>query len=739
MGLSFERAGKAANGLDFSVSRLVSSFVAGGAIEKVIEHVVARSKVWQSISHALSKENLSRNGLMERELSLVKKIENLQRDSLTTSGFDKKFIDHKLLSSTQEFNLLVKQKTLQEAMEKAGQVRIALAGAYGALALSTYQRQSSFNRELIKANSSSEKRNSLLSDSLSLQSSTGAGFADIAEAAAALANYGLDTKQTFGENLKIVVQMKGALGVSVTESAQLATIVENRLHASFSAVSDVIADIVDNTALAGSEATQLAHTITMAMSRLRPGLSAVGLPEVVRLAGRYEGALKEVGGSAGDLGQLINQLTSAGGLVSQGMLGVSPDMLASKEGFQTAMDRFAKLGNSMVSSQNSQQRLQQLQIFAEQFGLSVDQANSLLKMTKQLNREQTTQVSLQERWNNQMRDTNAGLSRIGSSLVSLLQNGMLPFVESIGSLANSLANGIDAITKYKSVVPLISGGLVLGAFGLVWSLKSVAGAMYEVGTASLFAARQLNAQAIAQGIGGAGGKAGRGFIARILTKGVIADLIATALLIAEASGLAGIIAVAMTSAIAAGAIFGLAALPFAITAYAVGLAKNSAATLENTNLMAKIQSEHNQTKLRTAEYARTQEDVFSAIRFGNANPATLIDKMTADYKYRRSHTGDRHQQVLMDREYQEQLSKLNATAKWAFDAKHVFTTRTASSDAADAETQEEIAESTKKGAALAAENAKLDAAAHEEQRVQWAKENAAEAAQRSREGQRFLF
>jgi tripartite-type tricarboxylate transporter receptor subunit TctC len=57
-------------------------------------------------------------------------------------------------------------------------------------------------------------------------------------------------------------------------------------------VADVVAQLVDDTALAGEEAAKLATHIATAMGRLKPGMGGGALPEVVKMVGRYEAALK---------------------------------------------------------------------------------------------------------------------------------------------------------------------------------------------------------------------------------------------------------------------------------------------------------------------------------------------------------------------------------------------------------------------------------------------------------------
>jgi len=696
--IGMERTEKAAEGLALSMGQIARGALTYQAINQALHTIVSNSVIMQAITQATHRESLSKLSLMNRELEMVKARTKAEQNLLDSDVLVRDLAKEELKSLDGQMKVLDRQKVLSERLNSLGNVRLNIAMAYVGLLASAYRTESQFNETLIKANSSSDHRLALERETYAVQARLGATFGKVTQAAAALASYSLDTKVSFGDNLRIVTQMEAALGVSVNESASLAALVENRLHGSFQSVADVVADIVDNTALAGEEATRLAHLIGSAMSRLRPGMSAVGLPDVVRLAGRYEGALKEIGGNSGDLGQLINQLTSAHGLVAQGMLGISPDFIASKEGFQTAMDRFAKLGNQMVNSTNSQQRLQQLQMFAQQFGLSADQANLLLMMTKRLSAEQNRQVTLQERWRNQMHSTNAGLTRLGNTLMGMVQSAVLPAVQLFGWLVNKLADFAEVIAKYKGLSTVIGIGLLAGAISLVPALWGVATAMYQVVAASVAAAAAARAEALAKGtagLGGATGVAGLGGRLMAGAKTIISGL-ATFFISALSSTLTASFAVLLNP-------FG--ALLVGLTAVSLAAKQLTQAQLEQTKI---LQAAHNDRKLQARDaYTRGNSELFNAVRFGG-DPTAVISRITENYQRQRGMTKDSGTMVALDREYQEELAKIQSTAQFALTSKDLLTTKTATRDAEDAEIQKKIAEATKKSAELAKANIQQD-------------------------------
>ena len=386
--------------------------------------------------------------------------------------------------------LKVQQMFTEEKLAELGYTRkmVAIEGAGLAMALSMgrelYLNERMFNQNLIEANASWKHRSGLLIETLVTQTQIGMSFGDITKAAAALVSYSLDTESTFKENVRLVVQMEQGLGVSVGASAQLASIVERQLRGSFTDVAHVIAQIVDDTALAGDEAVRLATAVATILGRLRPGIGAAALPEIVKLVGRYESALKEVGGVPGAFQQLVTSLTTPGGIVGAGVLGVSPEFIATAQGVEQVMDRFAKYGEMLVGQSQGWERQFRLQMLAEVFNTTADSANQMLIAIQRAKEQQVGQISIQDRWRNQLHATNAGLSRLGNSLMGLAQGALYPVVFLVGALANALADLVQWITKSRTVVYILGGVVGVAITVLTARMISLAASMYAAATGS---------------------------------------------------------------------------------------------------------------------------------------------------------------------------------------------------------------------------------------------------------------
>lgn len=493
---------KATESSDSFVSIFKNATVAAAGIELIrgtIVKIVEQSGAWQRVSAALNRENLTRLSLVQRDMELTNLRHELERKRSASAGRDLELVDLQLLQVRDQLENLNRQRLVAAELERLSSKQLVFMGMMVTAGTTMWVNARQFNQSLIEANSSWQHRDKLIRDTLVSQAQLGISFDDLTKSAAALVHYGMDTADTFETNLRLVAQMEQGLGVSVGESARLATIVERQIKGSFESVSHTIAQIVDDTALAGDEAARLATNIATALGRLRPGMSAATLPDVVRLVGRYEGALKEVGGQSGAFQQLLTQLTTPEGLVGAGALGVNPEFLATTQGVEHVMQRFAKYGEMLVGQSQGWERQMRLQALAQIFNVTTDQANQMLIAIKRTQTEQMGQISTQERWKQQLNATNSGIQRLGNSLMGLLQGAMYPVVFVVGALANRLADGVEWLLKTKEAVYVIGGVLLAGTVLVTASMWGLVRALAAVALSSTAAQAALGRTAVASG------------------------------------------------------------------------------------------------------------------------------------------------------------------------------------------------------------------------------------------------
>ena len=503
---NLDRSHHAASGLAGALDKGLSTIVHYGVLGKVIKEVVARSERFSAVQKAISVESLSHEYFMARGLSLRRQI-NFYTERQKSAIADTATAAADMLAKLQKQQVLYEaQKVLLSEMRKISVSTVTAVTVGYASFIDLLSKVRSFNQNLIEANSSFEKRNDLFEKTLQQQIQLGVGFDHATEAVRALVHYGMDTEQTFNRNVKTVLQLEHGIGLAVIESAKLASIVERQVGGSFEEVAATVARLVNDTALAGNEAARLAETISTAMSRLGPGIGAAGLPAVVQLIGRYESALKGVSGQSGGFQQLLTKLTTLEGQAAAGLLGVSPDFLSTSQGVQTVMDNFSKYAENFVGMCKGWERQARLSALGDIFGVSADQANQMIIAMRRVNEEQVGQISLQNRWREQMHSLNNGLGRITNQIVGLMQAGLLPLANALGAVTNWVADLVEGLASSELLISVVSKSLTVAIPFAALSLMGVARALVDVAKKAVIARLAL----ISGSSGAAGGAAGGG-------------------------------------------------------------------------------------------------------------------------------------------------------------------------------------------------------------------------------------
>ena len=462
---------KAAEGLSASFKSALLAIGGYEALNRMVSHMADRSQFIRAVNRAVSAEQLNQYSLMMRtrevrsEAAAMTALLHKEKRGITKQEEAQRDV------MRQQLRELRAQSVFANELTRLGNVRLAAYGATAVIATDLFFKQRQLNQNLIEANSAWQKRSELLLETLHTQMRLGVSFDKATESIRALVHYGMDMESNFSTNVRLVAQMEQGLGISTQHSAQLASVVERQLRGSFERVADVVAQIVDDTSLAGDEAVRLAQNISMALGRLRPGLGAAGLPEVLRLVGRYEAALKEVGGQSGAFQHLLTQMTTPEGITGAGALGVNPEFLATSQGAQNVMDRFAQYGQMLVGQSQGWERQMRLQALAQMFGTSAEQANQMLLAIKRANEQQSGQITLQERWRNQLHATDQGIHRMANSLTGLMQYALYPVIFVIGAVINKTADFVESLFQHKAALTVVATAVL--SYTLYLSIRMV--------------------------------------------------------------------------------------------------------------------------------------------------------------------------------------------------------------------------------------------------------------------------
>lgn len=476
-------AHREAEGLHLSFGK----FLAYGAGFKVIEHaleaIVKQSTLYKAISSATSAENLSISKLIERQ-SLEYAKQREVKDRMKLLGEDETDAGRlKLESLTKQNALTAAQLDLAFEANKINSIQVALLGAIVGLSVDLIGKQRQLNMNLIDANSSYQVRNSLFHTALATQARLGTSFDTSVEAARALVRHGLEMSTTFEENLGLVVKLHTGLGVGVDTAADLAAVVERQVKGSFEGVSKVVAELVDFTAIAGEDAAKLAVNLNRAMSRVGPG-GVTSMPDVVRLVGRYESALREVGAMPGSFEALVEKLTSYEGLDMAARLRVNPEFIRTTQGVQGVLDNFHDYIKTFVGNTTGITRQMQLHLLAQQFHTTAQSINEMLIAGERAKAPLDESISLQNRWRQQLNATNQGFERIVNTIGALAQRVLSPFMDIFTGAVNLVAGGLELINSTKTGFYSATAAVGIGMAVVIKSMSSLVMRLWEVVTST---------------------------------------------------------------------------------------------------------------------------------------------------------------------------------------------------------------------------------------------------------------
>lgn len=465
-----EKAHKSAEGIHLSFGKVLTYGVGLEALKNAFDHVIKQTTGFQSLTKVLSSENRNVNKLIDVRSAQLR---SQHEDSLAISAgrIGSKTEEEAMLEVfKRQNNALKAQIDFAQAFKATNKAVLIFGAAAIGTTVDLILKNLELNRALVDANTSYETRRSILMRTVATQIQLGASFSTVSEGARELVKYGMETESSFGSNLKIITQMHDGLNVSAAASAHLAVVVERQLKGSFQSVADVVAGLVENTALAGEEAVKLATSLGQTIAKLGSSANSSGIAEVTKIIGRYEGAVKELGGAPGGFEELFKHLLSAKGVGLSGMLGVQQGSLGSGPGAQAAMDSFFNFVETRIKGLSGGARLQQLDNLAHIFGMSAEQLNVMLQVMERTQTAQYENIDLQKRWRDQLKQSSSGFERLGNSILGLMQFGLTPVVGLFGALANAIAYVIEMVTECEPVLYVAAAAM---SFAMLVAGKSM--------------------------------------------------------------------------------------------------------------------------------------------------------------------------------------------------------------------------------------------------------------------------
>jgi hypothetical protein len=400
----------------------------------------------------------------------------------------------------EQLGTLRAQVAFKSELSKISKGELVASGAFLATLTSAYNVFTQTGRVLIESNASLGDRLALTRSILNVQRQLGSEMHGSVDAARDLVDYGYDLDAAFESTLKLVVQMKDGLGVSTKLGAELAVVYERQLRTSARDVADAMARVVNDTSVAADEAGRLAVNIGRAVAMMKPGANA-DLAAVNELVGRYEGALKSLGGQFGGFEELLSKLTTSDGLMQAGILGVgSPEFLRSKDATKQVMDSFASYAKNFLGNTAGWERALRLQSLAEMFGTTASQVNLMMQAVEQQNNQRQTSITIEQRYKDQVFATAEVVNRLKNSLVALAQQAVLPLIEVATAVLRPVAEFLTYLQKMPGTIYVAGAVLAVGAVAAVSQIARVSVALYTMATAAHVAAQAVHRQAAANAL-----------------------------------------------------------------------------------------------------------------------------------------------------------------------------------------------------------------------------------------------
>jgi hypothetical protein len=487
---------------ELSIKGIIASFIGADVVKKAIEFTVAQSSMLTSMKKGLLGLEATTYDLTLKHKTLASDMRELtalanQRIAAGKTTAELVRREETLLES--QLRITQAQINAKQAMTRFHPAELTVAAVTLKAATELYHTHRLINSSVVEANSSMRTRIGMTRDALRVQQMLGSEMTVTRDAARELVSYGYDLESSFADNLKLVTQMHDGIGLSVSLGAELVAVYDRQLKAPVRTIADSMARVVNDTGLAADQAGRLATNIGRAIAALRPGLNK-DLAGVNELVARYEGALQELGGQFGQFGDLLGRMTTPEGMMQAGMLGVTdPTFLASKEATKRVVDQFATYAKSVLGDAQGWDRALRLNIIAEQFGVTGQQANLMIMAVERANKQRGSSLTLEERYREQVRASAESLTRLKNSLGALMQQAVLPLLPAFGWVTNKVASFIESLTAMPGAVYIVGTAMAVTTAMMIPRIWSTVTAFTALTGALMASARAAQVNAISQG------------------------------------------------------------------------------------------------------------------------------------------------------------------------------------------------------------------------------------------------
>ena len=344
-------------------------------------------------------------------------------------------------------------------------------------------------------------RSMLLAQGLKASFQGGGTVATTVEAMSALGrlNFKAGTDE-LTQSAAMAVKMAEALGVSGSNAAHL-VFYSNQAGVSLVSMGDTLATIRENTRLTADEFGRFTKELGDALMIMG---NISNYAEVIKSTLKIDDALRQFTGQSGDYVNFFKQIsTTSGGMQTAMALGMNPENLGNQAEQQRFISSLGEYVDRLTKNQPLLQQIAVLEDLSQQTGLSVVALRNLSKASAELTSRTEDNITLDQRYANEVANLGKSVSSISESLQKLLAAGMWPFVTALSYAAQGLAlllEKLRAIPGVFETLAFMGGVVVVGAFGLLISSLRQLAVWAPIATASL---RALMATAVGSAVSGA--------------------------------------------------------------------------------------------------------------------------------------------------------------------------------------------------------------------------------------------
>jgi hypothetical protein len=276
------------------------------------------------------------------------------------------------------------------------------------------------------------------------------------------------------EGAKYATKLSEALGTSAENSAELVFYAKQG-GVPLKAMGDTLATIRENTRLTADEFGRFSTELSQALMTLG---NIRDISVVLKESLRIDDALRKFTGSSGDYVKFFQRIAqSTEGLQTAMAFGLSPESLGQEGNQRQFVQNLGQFVDRLTRGQPLLQQLAILEQLSQQTGLSVVSLRNLGKAVQELKDTTDRQITLDERYAEQIANLGKSTQSIRDSFNQLISATMLPLVTITNYAAKGLAYVLEQLREFPGVFTTLA---VVGLIPAAMAVKGFVSVIWQI-------------------------------------------------------------------------------------------------------------------------------------------------------------------------------------------------------------------------------------------------------------------